>query len=150
MSVDIWGTSCDQCQSMVQYSFTSTETKRLVRTDSPGRPRHIPGGKNKPHICFCLVKGLEECFRMLAVILVSDHWEKSTSILRVVPCSAERVQRGRDSSDKGKRALQSSPLLQHQTSTDDVEQPTSQLITTENRYYNFQIRWYILIIVYFI
>ena len=38
MSVDILGTSCDQCRSMVQYSFTSTETRRLVRTDSPGRP----------------------------------------------------------------------------------------------------------------
>ena len=38
MSVDILGTSWDQCRSMVQYSFTSTETRRLVRTDSPGRP----------------------------------------------------------------------------------------------------------------
>ena len=38
MSVDILGTSCDQCRSTVQYIFTSTETKRLVRTDSPGRP----------------------------------------------------------------------------------------------------------------
>ena len=26
---------------MVQYSFTSTETKRLVRTDSPGRPPRL-------------------------------------------------------------------------------------------------------------
>ena len=32
MSVDILGTSgWDQCRSMVQYSFTSTETRRLVR-----------------------------------------------------------------------------------------------------------------------
>ena len=38
MLVDILGTSWDQCRSMVQYSFTSTETRRLVRTDSPGRP----------------------------------------------------------------------------------------------------------------
>ena len=30
MSVDILGTSWDQCQSMVQYSFMSTETRRLV------------------------------------------------------------------------------------------------------------------------
>ena len=30
------------------------------------------------NICFCLLKSLEECFRTLAVILVSDHWEKST------------------------------------------------------------------------
>ena len=41
MSVDILGTSCDQYRSMVQYSFTSTETRRLVRTDSPGRPPRI-------------------------------------------------------------------------------------------------------------
>ena len=42
MSVDILGTSWDQCRSMVQYSFTSTETRRLVRTDSPGRPPRLP------------------------------------------------------------------------------------------------------------
>ena len=42
MSVDILGTSCDQCRSMVRYSFTSTETRRLVvRTDSPGRPPRL-------------------------------------------------------------------------------------------------------------
>ena len=41
MSVDILRTSWDQCRSMVQYSFTSTETKRLVRTDSPGRPPRL-------------------------------------------------------------------------------------------------------------
>ena len=34
MSVDILGTSV----SMVQYCFTSTETRRVVRTQSPGRP----------------------------------------------------------------------------------------------------------------
>ena len=36
MSVGILGTNCDQCWSMVQYCFTSTETIRLVRTESPG------------------------------------------------------------------------------------------------------------------
>ena len=41
MSVGILGTSWDQCRSMVQYSFTSTETRRLVRTDSPGRPPRL-------------------------------------------------------------------------------------------------------------
>ena len=41
MSVDILGTSGDQCRSMVQYSFTSTETRRFVRTDSPGRPPRL-------------------------------------------------------------------------------------------------------------
>ena len=35
------GTSWDQCRSMVQYSFTSTETIRLVRTDSPWRPHRL-------------------------------------------------------------------------------------------------------------
>ena len=41
MLADILGTSWDQCRSMVQYSFTSTETRRLVRTDSPGRPPRL-------------------------------------------------------------------------------------------------------------
>ena len=41
MSVDILGTSRDQCRSMVQYSFTSTETRRLVRMDSPGWPPRL-------------------------------------------------------------------------------------------------------------
>ena len=40
MSVDILGTSWDQCRSMVQCSFTSMETRKLVRTDNPWqRPR---------------------------------------------------------------------------------------------------------------
>ena len=41
MSVDILGTSWDQCRSIVQYSFTFTETGRLIRTDSPGRPPRL-------------------------------------------------------------------------------------------------------------
>ena len=41
MLVDILGTTWDQCQSMVQYSFTSTKTRRLVGTDSPGRPPRL-------------------------------------------------------------------------------------------------------------
>ena len=41
MSVDILGTSCDQCPSMVQYCFMSTETRRLIRMDSPGRPPRL-------------------------------------------------------------------------------------------------------------
>ena len=41
MSVDILGTSWDQCRSMVQYSLMSTETIRLVRMDSPGRPPRL-------------------------------------------------------------------------------------------------------------
>ena len=41
MSVDILGTSCDQCRSTVQCCFTSTETVRLIRTESPGRPPRL-------------------------------------------------------------------------------------------------------------
>ena len=33
--VDILGTNCDQCLSMVQCCFTSTETVRLIRTGEP-------------------------------------------------------------------------------------------------------------------
>ena len=41
MSVDILGTNCDQRRSMVQCCFTSTETRRLIRTLSPGRPPRL-------------------------------------------------------------------------------------------------------------
>ena len=39
--VDMLGTNCDQCVCMVQCCFTSTETIRLVRTGSPGRPPRL-------------------------------------------------------------------------------------------------------------
>ena len=38
---DILGTNCDQCVSMVQCCFTSTETIRLIGMGSPGRPTRI-------------------------------------------------------------------------------------------------------------
>ena len=41
MSVDILGTNCDQCRSMVQCCFTSTEAIRLIRAESPGRPPRL-------------------------------------------------------------------------------------------------------------
>ena len=41
MSSDVGWHIRDQCRSMVQYSFTSTETRRLVRTDCPGRPPRL-------------------------------------------------------------------------------------------------------------
>ena len=37
MSTDILGTNCDQRVCMVQCCFTSTETVKLIRTESPGR-----------------------------------------------------------------------------------------------------------------
>ena len=39
MSVDILGTNCDQCWSMVQCCVT--ETVKLIRTQSPGRPPRL-------------------------------------------------------------------------------------------------------------
>ena len=39
--VDILGTNCDQCVSMVLCCFRSTETIRLIRTGSPGRPSEL-------------------------------------------------------------------------------------------------------------
>ena len=41
MSADILGKSWHQCRSMTQYCSTSTETRRLVRTDSAGRPPRL-------------------------------------------------------------------------------------------------------------
>ena len=35
MSADVLGTNCDQCLSMVQCCFTSTETVRLIRSGNP-------------------------------------------------------------------------------------------------------------------
>ena len=55
MSADILGTSWDQCRSMVQYSFTSTETRRLVRTDSPGRPPRLSHSSWAMTFCSCRI-----------------------------------------------------------------------------------------------
>ena len=65
MSADILGTSSDQCRSMVHYSFTSTETRRLVRADNPGRPPRLSHSswtmtrtgllKIFPNVCNCFV-----------------------------------------------------------------------------------------------
>ena len=41
MSVNILGINCDECVSMVKWCFTSTETVRLFRTESPGRPPRL-------------------------------------------------------------------------------------------------------------
>ena len=41
MSVGILGTNCDQCRSTVLCCFTSTETVRLFRMESPGRPPRL-------------------------------------------------------------------------------------------------------------
>jgi len=59
MSVDILRTSWDQCVSMAQYCFTSTETIRLVRTESPGRPPRLS------HVQLLNCDCLHHCFFVL-------------------------------------------------------------------------------------
>ena len=82
MSVDVLGTSWDQCRSMVQYSFTSTETRRLVRTDSPGRPPRLSHSSWTMKLTVSDAKGLEtvnkfsgefgnEIFYFVSFILIS-------------------------------------------------------------------------------
>ena len=39
--VDILGTNCDQCISMVQCCFTSTKTVRLIRTGRGAQDGHL-------------------------------------------------------------------------------------------------------------
>ena len=39
--LDTLGTNCDQCLSMVQCCFMSTEAVRLIRTGNPGRPPRL-------------------------------------------------------------------------------------------------------------
>ena len=52
MSADILGTSCDQFRSTVQQFFTSTETRRLVMTDSPGRPPRLSHSSWTMNVCW--------------------------------------------------------------------------------------------------
>ena len=70
MSVDILGTSWDQCWSVVQYSFTSTETRRLVRTDS-----HLDSHGTAPELsnkCVMQVMGYIGSFTTSHFAFLSD------------------------------------------------------------------------------
>ena len=69
MSVDILGTSCDECRSTVQYSFTSTETRRLVRTFHAAF--YIAGHAKCLFLFFVYVLDLFlSCLLLLVVVLV--------------------------------------------------------------------------------
>ena len=61
--VDILGRNCDQCVSMVQSCFTSTETVRHIRTGSPGRPPRLS------HSSWTLMTAPK-----LAISVVNDLW----------------------------------------------------------------------------
>ena len=47
--VDILGTNCDECVSMVQCCFTSTKNIRLVRMGSPGQPPRLSHSSSTLH-----------------------------------------------------------------------------------------------------
>ena len=50
--VDMLGTNCDQCLCVIHCCFTSTETVRLIRTESPG----WPPGLSAPELwCTCVL-----------------------------------------------------------------------------------------------
>ena len=66
MLADILGTNCDQYLSMVQYCFTSTETVRLIRTESPGRSPQLS------HSSWTL--NLKHQVGWLSVSFISDSW----------------------------------------------------------------------------
>ena len=69
MSIDILGTSWVQCWSMLQYSFMSTETRRLIRTDSPGRPPRLS------HITWTT----SEYMYIVTIVLVSSIYQVHSS-----------------------------------------------------------------------
>ena len=65
----ILGTSWVQCWSMVQYSFMSTETRRLVRTDSPGWPPRLS------HVSWTT----SEYMYIVTIVLVSSIYQVHSS-----------------------------------------------------------------------
>ena len=112
MSVDRLGTSRDQCRSMVQYNFTSTETRRLVRTDSPGRPprlSHSSWTMNKTHriesrfyiyiFCCCCCCWLDNillegvCVHFSARTILQAGVNKAHSATRFLPVSVRLADR---------------------------------------------------------
>ena len=73
MSVDILGTSCDQCQSTVQWQiFTSAETRRLIRTDSPGCPPRLS------HSSWTMLFWLFWFFAFIVGCVCTPVWRNST------------------------------------------------------------------------
>ncbi|KAL8562821.1 hypothetical protein ACOMHN_004513 [Nucella lapillus] len=73
-----------------------------------------------PHTMMTLLSGMLAMVQTFVSLLIRPRYLQHI------------LERGGESGEKRKRSLQSSPLLQHQTSTDDVDHPTSQLIATEN------------------
>ena len=78
--VDIFGTNCDQCVSMVQCCFTSTETVRLIRTESPGRPPQLSHSSWMLSIAFCS----NTAFKAPSISAVGSHYLLSPQMLKSI------------------------------------------------------------------
>ena len=88
MWVDILGTSWDQYMSMVQYCFTSTETIRLVRTESPGRPPQLSHNSwTMDFMCVFLTKTYWHLLHFLQVSENADCLFFYLLFLRLFPMS---------------------------------------------------------------
>ena len=68
MSVDIWGTNCDQGLSTVQRCFTSTETIRLIRMGSPRWPPQLS------HSSWTLYTRMYLCCSLCPLYLHAARW----------------------------------------------------------------------------
>ena len=78
--VDIFGTNCDQCVSMVQCCFTSTETVRLIRTESPGRPPLFSHSSWMLSTAFCW----NTAFKAPSTSAVGSHYLLSPQMLKSI------------------------------------------------------------------
>ena len=93
MSVDILGTSWDQCRSTIQYCFMSMETIGLVRTDSPGQPPRLPHSswtmlvqENKHYVVmFCCLSSITGVCRPQHIDMTPVLWPVCAP-LPAVPC----------------------------------------------------------------
>ena len=81
MSVDISGASWDQCVSMVQYWFMSTETIRLVRTGQLSHSSWALGMYDATHLNWCKLS-LMQHFSTDATHLnwCNYHWRNTSRL----------------------------------------------------------------------
>ena len=93
MFSDILGTNCDQCLSTVQCCFTSTETVRFIRTESPGQPPRLshsswtqPTTTTKaayfslPHRCHYLTNGDVTAFALSSPLCQGNNNATNTAV----------------------------------------------------------------------
>ena len=88
MSVDILGTNCDQCQSTVQCCFTATETVRLIRTESPGRPPRL---SHSSRALTWKVPDLEFIYNLVFTRMPGESYRRRLGSLLLYLCYVFRV-----------------------------------------------------------